>query len=377
MAPGSKKAKDTTHKDDYKNYEVVLAKMKGYPLWPAWVTEGPRVPHKVAKAKPRVGKYVLCGFFGEVSYSWLPPRDVKPLTKPMIDEFLASDGSKKDKTLLLAYEQARNPEAHIQAQETAAHKHNNFNEEEEEGQDELAEEDEDEGEADASAGSKRKRNKEKSKVKAPVVKKQKKEKDPAAAAPVKPVSSKKKPRQSEAMTEAGDDGDNDEQGTPETKLVKGWRHQLQRAFLGKSPPKESDMPSMAEIFKQVEAHQMSEDAYKQTKIGKVMKKITQMKDEFPRESEFKFKERAEELCKKWKNLGASTSGEGAGAESPAQDTETKPASAAAKANGDGEAAAAAGAGAASVGGAEQDKPAPVPAEVAAAAAPAAAPATAA
>ncbi|KAE8211450.1 hypothetical protein CF327_g4803 [Tilletia walkeri] len=353
MAPGSKKAKDQAHKSDYNIHDIVLAKMKGYPAWPAWVTEESRVPHKVVKAKSKIGKYVLVAFFNDSTYFWAPLRDVKPLTKAMIDEYLGSDSHKKEgKEVRGAYEHARNPDAHIQEKENLAYKDNNHDDEEAEGQDELAEEDEDEGDAEASAGSKRKRIKEKTKAKVPV-KKQKKEKDTAAATPVKPVSTKKqKPRPSEAITEAGDDGDNDDQMSPETKQVKNWRHQLQRAFLGKAPPKDADMPAMAEIFKQVEAHQMSEEALKQTKIGKVMKKITQTKDEYPRESEFKFKERAEELCKKWKSV---TSGDGAGAESPAQDTETKPASA--KANGGSGASAAA-----SVGGAEQDKPSPAPKE---------------
>ncbi|CAD6896562.1 unnamed protein product [Tilletia laevis] len=81
--------------------------------------------------------------------------------------------------------------------------------------------------------------------------------------------------------------------------VKRWRHRVQKAFFGKAPPKDADMPAMAEIFQQVEAHQMSEEALKQSKLGKVMKKIAKTKDDYPQESKFRFKERAEELYKRW------------------------------------------------------------------------------
>ncbi|KAK0523427.1 hypothetical protein OC842_006153 [Tilletia horrida] len=351
MAPGSKKSKDQVHNQ---LHDIVLTKMKGYPAWPSWVTTENLVPHKVAKAKPKVGKYVLCAFFNDMTYFWAPPRDVKPLTKEMIEDYLTNEANKKEgKEVRGAYDAARNPASHIREKEAAAYKDNNQEDEEAEGQDELAEEDEDEG--GASAGSKRKRNKEKTKAKVPA-KKQKKEKDSSAAVPTKASSKKQKPRASEAVTEIGDEAENEEQMSPETKQVKNWRHQLQRAFLGKTAPKDSEMPAMAEIFTQVEAHAMSEDALKQTKIGKVMKKITQAKEEIPRDAEFKFKERAEELCKKWKHI---SSGDGAAADSPAQDKpaaggDAKPPST--KANGTPAPAAP------SSGGAEQDKPTSAPKE---------------
>ncbi|KAK0544324.1 hypothetical protein OC846_006109 [Tilletia horrida] len=337
--------------------------MKGYPPWPAWVTDEDHVPHKVAKQKPKIGKFIAAHLIICTISHWSPLRDVKPLTKDMIEEYLAKEPAKKEsleaQQVRGAYEKARTPDRDIREKESLAHADNNQVDEEAEAHDELAEEDEDDG--GASAGTKRKRTiKEKIKAKLPSIKKQKKEKDSSAAAAAKSAPAKKKPRQSEAVTEAGDEGENEEQMSPETKQVKGWRHQLQRAFLGKTPPKESEMAAMAEIFTQVEAHPMSEEAYKQTKIGKVMKKITQIKEEIPKDSEYHFKDRAEELCKKWKNIGSS---DAAAADSPAQDkpvvapaaasAEAKPVSSSAKPNGTPAAAA---------GGAEQDKPAPATAD---------------
>ncbi|CAD6949332.1 unnamed protein product [Tilletia controversa] len=101
------------------------------------------------------------------------------------------------------------------------------------------------------------------------------------------------------IAEPGDAGYDDHQLLAEIIQVKRWRHRVQKAFFGKAPPKDADMPAMAEIFQQVEAHQMSEEALKQSKLGKVMKKIAKTKDDYPQESKFRFKERAEELYKRW------------------------------------------------------------------------------
>ncbi|KAL9939494.1 hypothetical protein V8E36_001311 [Tilletia maclaganii] len=125
---------------------------------------------------------------------------------------------------------------------------------------------------------------------------------------------------SETITEFSDNGDTDELVSPDIQKVKDWQHQLERAFLRKTPLQEAEMVQMAEVFTQVGEHKMSEDALKLTKIGKVMKKIILLKDKIPREAEFKFKQRAEKLCKNWK---ITTSAEGGGvAKCSAQDKPT-------------------------------------------------------
>ncbi|KAE8219360.1 hypothetical protein CF319_g6930 [Tilletia indica] len=80
--------------------------------------------------------------------------------------------------------------------------------------------------------------------------------------------------------------------SPEIKQVKLWRRRLQRAFFDRVPLTNAH----------VETLQMSEEALKQSKIGKVVKKIAKNKDHYPREPEFMFRERAQELYIKWKHI---------------------------------------------------------------------------
>ncbi|KAE8217665.1 hypothetical protein CF326_g9371 [Tilletia indica] len=106
----------------------------------------------------------------------------------------------------------------------------------------------------------------------------------------------------EDIAEPADAGHDDHQLLAEIVQVKRWRHLVQKVFFGKALPQDADMPAIAELFQQVEAHQMSEEALKQSKIGKVMRKIAKTEHDYPQESKFQFKERAQELYSKWKHV---------------------------------------------------------------------------
>ena len=115
----------------------------------------------------------------------------------------------------------------------------------------------------------------------------------------------------------------------ETKRVKAWRHQLQRAFLPKDKKiTEKDVENQHETFEIVEAANITEQQLRDTKINKVMKRIVAL-EEIPLDDVHRFKERAEALVNKWNALQSGSSGAGAGATAP---TSTS----AAPANSDGE-----------------------------------------
>jgi len=89
---------------------------------------------------------------------------------------------------------------------------------------------------------------------------------------------------------------------PEAQRVKEWRHKLQRAFLtGKSPTPE-DMPGLDQIFQTVETYpNLTIDYLQFSKIGKVMRRIATL-DEIPRDAEFHFKDRAQQLVLRWQQI---------------------------------------------------------------------------
>jgi hypothetical protein len=87
---------------------------------------------------------------------------------------------------------------------------------------------------------------------------------------------------------------------PETKKVRGWRHSLQRGFLGKEGSiNPNALEDLDKTMKQVEGYEgITAEVLRVTKIGKVMRRVVQLPS-IPRDDEFKFKERAEKLCEKW------------------------------------------------------------------------------
>ena len=95
-------------------------------------------------------------------------------------------------------------------------------------------------------------------------------------------------------------------------LILGFRYRQQKCFLRSDqlPPKEADMPAIADVLDQLQAHQNLEwSVIRETKIHKVLKKITELAC-IPREGEFNFKERSTALLEAW-NGGMKGDGEAA------------------------------------------------------------------
>ncbi|GAV54707.1 hypothetical protein ZYGR_0AS00290 [Zygosaccharomyces rouxii] len=114
----------------YQPTDVVLAKVKGFPAWPAMIIPTEIIPSNVLKGKQEVeddtddeSKYIKYSsslkfrrfdkaknqycvkFFWDDSYIWLKPNDMKPLGVQDCESWLKS-GKKKNKKLMQAFEMA-------------------------------------------------------------------------------------------------------------------------------------------------------------------------------------------------------------------------------------------------------------------------------
>ncbi|TDL24291.1 Tudor/PWWP/MBT [Rickenella mellea] len=335
--------KSTTKSKEEQTYEfrdVVLAKIRGFPSWPAMIVDPESVPVIVKKEQPtgKKNNFYCVKFFPAGDYSWVLTKDLSRLRKHEIESYIA-EPHKKSGDLLSGYRIALDPEKwekeleerQVDAQEEQADAE----------VDELAEEDDD-ADADEEAPVKTKKRKRESEAGAKSKPKAKKDKEkssePAgrkrkgstAEKAEKGGKGRKNGTKSKAVVESEDEGDRaggdnagpskvsptpakkvkrDKDGEeadpeldndPEALKVKEWRHKLQRGFLTKSPPKEEDMGQYDTIFSTVEEFDMDIKYLQFSKIGKVMRHIAALEvDKIPRDGEFKFKDRAQALVNKW------------------------------------------------------------------------------
>ncbi|RKP31010.1 hypothetical protein METBISCDRAFT_15038 [Metschnikowia bicuspidata] len=101
-------------------HTIVLAKVKGYPPWPAMVLEEEILPENVRRIKPKTVRAekkhsrpainLPVQFFSDKTYIWIKSSDLKILTPDDIDEFLAKRARLKKNDLLVdAYRLAKAP----------------------------------------------------------------------------------------------------------------------------------------------------------------------------------------------------------------------------------------------------------------------------
>lgn len=102
---------------EYQPTSIVLAKVKGYPAWPAMVLDESLLPEHISNKKPKSKTnpptsissptpqspskkkpsiIVPVRFFSDDTYIWINTNDLKPLTKQMIQDYF-STSSKKEK----------------------------------------------------------------------------------------------------------------------------------------------------------------------------------------------------------------------------------------------------------------------------------------
>src|SRR5436305_12018939 len=93
------------------------------------------------------------------------------------------------------------------------------------------------------------------------------------------------------------------------KEVLYLRHRLQKGFLTRDqPPKESEMKTMADYISKLESYpELEVSIIRATKINKVLKGIIKLPS-IPRDDEFHFKQRSNDLLVQWSKILASDPG---------------------------------------------------------------------
>ncbi|KAG8934533.1 hypothetical protein FRC03_010469 [Tulasnella sp. 419] len=107
-----KNSKPAPAEVDYKVRDIVLAKVRGYPAWPAMVVDPDNVPKEVKREKPpnKKLKFYCVRFFPAGDHYWSLAKDLSRLLPHEIEAYI-SEPSKKNGDLKRGYEIALNPEA--------------------------------------------------------------------------------------------------------------------------------------------------------------------------------------------------------------------------------------------------------------------------
>ncbi|CUM48954.1 unnamed protein product [Debaryomyces tyrocola] len=122
-SPQEKEVQQDEPKNDnpYTPKSIVLAKVKGYPPWPAMILEETMLPENILSKKPKSVKQppkrklskpisiLPVRFFSDDTYIWIKSNEVKTLNHEMINLFLQNDKKRKDNLLQTAYELASDP----------------------------------------------------------------------------------------------------------------------------------------------------------------------------------------------------------------------------------------------------------------------------
>ncbi|ANB13612.1 Pdp3p [Sugiyamaella lignohabitans] len=324
---------------------MVLAKMKGYSPWPGLIVENDYVPSNVLALKPSKKQVWPVRFFNDTQYMWASSGELSLLTKEAVTKYLGSAKAKKDKKPLVeAYRFAETEptledivaadEAVAQAQaEKLAKKTKKKAGAASNGGSETGEtaktssksgakkdsqtstsstKTATNGESESSTASVKKR---KSAVegdsalsstdakKAKLV-----ESKINAANTAKKPSTPKTVSTSTKSTSTPSSKELSKNSEARGKLTFLIRHKLQKGFLGKEPPQDSDMPALSEYLRKLEEIPNLElSVVRQTKVNKVLKAILNLPAEkIPLESKFNFQGRSLALLDKWTSMAGET-----------------------------------------------------------------------
>ncbi|KAK9487742.1 hypothetical protein V1527DRAFT_459434 [Lipomyces starkeyi] len=327
------KSVSTPTKASYLPGAVVLAKLKGFPPWPAMVLADAFLPPHILKLKPkastgtpgsarikRKGSSVEeedaslpsifpVRFFNDDNYMWASRSDLKPLSSEQAQKYVdavSDKPSKKDKSLVSAYKIAIDPPT----LEKFAHGNSVHASEEEEEEDVEMEEAEDEGSVPEKKSKKRKSvakgGDEDAEAHTPATKRKKRESKTngsAKKANGDAAKEKKTPKKTPSSGKKTSAASLRESLEERTKQVLYVRHKLQKAFLTRDkPPAEEEMDTMDKFFTKLENFQGLEiSIIRNTKINKVLKGIHKL-TEIPLEEKFKFRERSRKMLELWNHM---------------------------------------------------------------------------
>ncbi|KDN51427.1 hypothetical protein K437DRAFT_254839 [Tilletiaria anomala UBC 951] len=294
--------------------DLVLAKLPGYPFWPGMVVD--TAPTNVMKQKRGANQKII-RFIPDSNYGFLGGRELKPLSRDDIETYI-NDKTHTKGDLLEAYKTALNPDAWQREADELERQAEQAALEAAENEDEL------DDDADKPASKKRKSSSGGSTKASASSKKSSSSgaKKASKAGESKKAETGKKRKADGSGAGSGKDDDKDDGAElgPASKKVKGWRHELQRNFLGKDGVLKDSMDKSGEVFETLEAYtDMTQKQLQDSKILKVLKKIIGLKDgEIPAdaESKYNFKSRADKLYSKWADTLASGNSSSAAPSAP-------------------------------------------------------------
>ncbi|CAG8478149.1 640_t:CDS:2 [Ambispora gerdemannii] len=341
--------------DQYTPGTVVYAKLKGYPWWPARIELEASLPSTVVTKKPK-GPRPVWGvrFFGSRDYGWFGKNDLKPFDNNAALELLEKlKGKKRDKPLEKAIREALNPSSLDEPEKKDDEKDDDTEKgspedranEEEETHKKMPDKASENNGITSTITSKKSSSRDKSRKNPQKQEKVAGERRKSASS----KSSRSKPKTADAAHPSSDGGtiknasrseasgssnnselgsatadgdderlaknhdgshekskrDNDANTTSKTKPVKAetpsakllhLRHKLQKLTLKEHI---EDMGKIDALFTEVEKFDINIELLKESKIGKLMKKIHSLHLEDDRHN---IKYRSGELIKKWKIL---------------------------------------------------------------------------
>ncbi|KAL1916223.1 uncharacterized protein VTP21DRAFT_5840 [Calcarisporiella thermophila] len=353
---------ETNSNHKYGPGQIVLAKLRGYPWWPAKIQDEGEVPKRVLKQKPKDAKLYTAFFFGSLDYGFFSRDQLRPFDAAEEEKKLNAKVYKKNQLLEKSFRQALDPELFQKEWEKVLEREKKYEEEGEEDEEEEEEEEEmqeeDGGrdmdfEEDEDTVKKRKRdrlNKLASRRRTEAAEEEEEEEETKtpkrrasrgkAESAGRTSSAKKRQRQivdseeeqeeatpknkrrkststssasrSSRKNEATPDESPAEpkssakkdmavqEETPKERLLR-LRHRLQKFVFKDSDKREpDDFVAMDNALKKVEKFEIDLDMLRETKIGKVVKRMCSL--DFGPDDKFNLNARSKVLLASWKEM---------------------------------------------------------------------------
>lgn len=284
--------------------DIVLAKVKGHPAWPARIVDPYASPMNLRDERKITQKNsYLVKFFKTADFAWMNAKEMSMLEPPEIRAFI-NNPNKKGADLKAAYSIALAPEkweAEMEEMQMAMY-------EQQQGLeiDELEPADVENAEKAVSAKSKQKR-KRPSEPKTPASSTKKRKSVDArpvtapAAAAAKASPSPESPAAAPAVKKRGKKKEEPVVPVDGEAVVREWRHRLQRLFLGKAALTEKMMPEIDGVFTDIEQFEMKTEWLTSSKLAKVLKRVGVLEDsKVPMDAQYNIRARARALQEKWR-----------------------------------------------------------------------------
>ncbi|ORX51496.1 Tudor/PWWP/MBT [Piromyces finnis] len=286
--------------NEFKVGEIVWTKLRGHPWWPSRIEDEETIPKNVLSQKPRNGNSIPVMFFGSRDYAWVSNEAIKSY------EEHKKDFIKKKNTALFdkAVQQANDPS--ILEKEIALEKAEYEEEEIEEEEDEEEEEEEEE---------KPKKNNKRGKrsTKAEPARKKRKEEASSKSSKnqknthkeIKEEKREKKTEELEVNSEQSSDHNEHKKehkhkrhGSPSNYIYLKTRAKIQKLLTADFDNKNIRQKA-SDLLDEADRIPMTLEILKDTKIGKVVKKFSQIEI---KNDTLDLTKRATDLLVKWKSV---------------------------------------------------------------------------